>query len=379
LNTPLCSTLYPTDAEATADEAGMSNIIQKLQSPWHGGSALQVPSNLRGHYGFLTDYSAMDEATARDRIRWMATTYGIREFHFYDWFAGYSKPIDASGTWKDAWNTSNGTPARDIYLDTIKIYIDEIHRQNGRAWAYIQTVMADEPNLDSIPGIYRLVGGNGEWIHQGAVPCYFRNAALADHQCDVWVSTVHKLGFDGIHWDTLGANAGDYEAETAGTHEYLVRAKSNLARLNLLQILNFSGPNPSHTAPAWWDPNLVTSGVIAFPFFEVFKMEYEKLCYAAMADPALANASPFPIWGVLAFYPYYDRPHYPDGTPWFEVDVLLARWFFAPKNRLVYEAVGDGHRRLQNEYLPYNFTMSPTLEAWMTHEPPPAPPTLSWW
>jgi hypothetical protein len=239
--------------------------------------------------------------------------------------------------------------------------------------------MAEEDDLDLIPGIYKLFDANGIWVHQGEFPCYFRNAALADHQCGVWADTIHNLGFSGIHWDTLGTNAGNYDDEASGTYAYLNRALQNLAPLGLPQILNFSGTNPSETAPAWWDPTLVTNGVIAFPFFEVYTMAHEQLCYQAMTDPRLVNASPFPIWGVLAFYPYYNHPSGDlNGEPWSDSDVFLARWYYAPQNRLVYEGIGDGEQRLEREYLPDNVPLSTYERDVLLLDHALAPPRVSW-
>ncbi len=335
---------------------------------------LQSPQNLRGGYGFLTDFGEMDLPTARDRIDRMFNLYRIREFHFYDWFASYSSATLPGGLWQNAWSHQY-----NIYEYTIKAYIDEIHRLGGRAWAYVQSVGAEEYDLaNESSGIFKLLDSQGRWIKQTMdaprFPCYFRNAALADHQCEVWLPSLKQLGFDGVHWDTLGADAGDYEAEVAGTHEFLRQAKKHLSGFGLDQILNFSGPNPTSTGVAWWDPALVADGTIAFPYFEVYSMADEQRVYDAMSAPSLVTANPFPVWAAMAFYPRYNIP---DGFT--ESDTFLARWAYAPKNRVEYVGVGDGECRLHDQYMPINYPLTSYEKEVLILDPPFAvPPKMSW-
>jgi len=212
---------------------------------------------LRGGYGFLTDYRSYPEAQARGRVATLAQTFGIKEFQFYDWFATYSKPTKGS-SWLDPFKHE-----RQIYLETILTYIDEIHRHGGRAWAYVQAIGADEADLaDPSAGIYPLLDRDRNWyghpLEEPRFWTYFLNDAWADRMTGIWGLPVKNLGFDGIHWDTLGRKAGDYASEVNGTHAFLRRAKGSLAALGLSQTLNF-------VDLAWWDPDLVASGLVAFP------------------------------------------------------------------------------------------------------------------
>ena len=307
---------------------------------------------LRGGYGFLTDYGPYPEAQARGRVATLAQTFGIKEFQFYDWFATYSKPTNGP-PWPDPFKRE-----RQIYLETIQTYIDEIHRRGGRAWASVQAVGAEEADLaDPSAGIYPLLDRDGkQYRHSPEVPrfwAYFLNEAWAERMTGVWASAVKELGFDGIHWDTLGPKAGDYAAEVNGTHAFLRRAKRNLAALGLSQTLNF-------VDLAWWDPGLAANGLVAFPYAEVWSMTSEKSYYAAMNDPALAG-----IWGVMAFYPTVDKP---DG--WTDSEVMLARWAEALKHRLRYLILGDDERRLIGPYFPDATPLSPSEKAKMTTIPP---------
>ena len=188
---------------------------------------------LRGGYGFLTDYGSYPEVQARGRVTTLAQTFGIKEFQFYDWFATYSKPTNGS-SWPDAFKGE-----RQIYRETIRTYIDEIHRHGGRAWASVQAVGAEEGNLEGrIAGIFPLRDSDRK--HYGHPPeapkpifwAYFLNEAWADRMTGIWGPAVQELGFDGIHWNTLWPKAGDYDSEVNGTHAFLRRARGNLAALD---------------------------------------------------------------------------------------------------------------------------------------------------
>jgi hypothetical protein len=303
---------------------------------------------LRGGYGFLTDYGSYPADEARDRVKTLAQTFGIKEFQFYDWFATYSKPTNGS-SWRDPFKGE-----RQIYLETIKTYIDAIHSHGGRAWAYVQAVAADAKKgdlTDKSAGIHPLNDREGKRCSHPPPPgetepkflTYFLNTAWADQMIEFWGKDVKDLRFDGIHWDTLGPKAGDYGAEVSGTHEFLRRAKVRLADFELSQTLNF-------VDLAWWDPGLVADGVVEFPYAEVWSMASEKRYYAAMNDPALAGT-----WGVMAFYPTVDTPE-----GWTDSGVMLARWVEAPKHRLMYLILGDNEKRLIREYFPGAIPLNPS-------------------
>jgi hypothetical protein len=303
---------------------------------------------LRGGYGFLTDYGPYPEAQARGRVATLARTFGIKEFQFYDWFATYSKPTNGP-SWPDPFKRE-----RQIYRETIRTYIDEIHRRGGRAWASVQAVGADEADLaNPSAGIYPLLDRDGkQYRHSPELPrfwTYFLNEAWADRMTGVWGPAVKDLGFDGIHWDTLGKKAGDYGSEVNGTHAFLRRAKGNLVALGLSQTLNF-------VDLAWWDPDLVASGLVTFPYAEVWSMASEQSYYAAMNYPALAR-----MWGVMAFYPTVDKPE-----GWTDSEVMLARWAEAPKHRLMYLVLGDDEKCLVSPYFPDAKPLSPSEKAKIT-------------
>jgi hypothetical protein len=284
---------------------------------------------LRGEYGYLTDFRCQSDAEARARIRTMAREFGIREFQLYDWFADYSTPTRGA-RWTDPFFRR-----REICRATLSAYISEIHRQGGRAWAYVQAVGAEETSwANAARQIFPLMrGGRWHW-HAGRFPCYFLNGAWARHMAARWAPEIRQLGFDGIHWDTLGALASDRAAETAGTHAFLRTTQAELRRHGLLQTLNF-------VDLAWWDVGVVLD-TVEFPYAEVWSPGAEQAYYRAMFRPDLLQRR-----GAMAFYPSVAIP-----SGWTESRVLIARHQEAARHGLVYIAIGDGERRVVNEYWP---------------------------
>jgi hypothetical protein len=198
----------------------------------------------------------------------------------------------------------------------------------------VQSIAAESEDLrDAAAGIFPLLDASGQWFHMGSHPTYFANAAWASHQVGVWAPTVAQLGFDGIHWDTLGPIAGDYAAETAGFQAFLRAAAPLLANLGLAETMNFVNVS-------WWDDSLLD--VVAFPYAEVWSPAIEQSLYGAMASPAMQDR-----WGVMAFYPSESVP-----AGWSQSQVMLARWNVAPTHHARYLVAGDGARRLVDEYFP---------------------------
>ena len=297
-----------------------------------------------GEYGFISSAALgpQPEADARARVIAMARDYGIREFMFYDWFADYSTPVRGT-EWKDAFFRRH-----PISLATIRTSLDEVHRQGGRAWAYIQSVAAEEDNLESpTNGIKKLLTDRGNWYwhppgDHPRFPTYLPTAAWARFMVERWAPAVQELGFDGIHWDTLGHIAGDKDAETRGIHEFIETAHTLLERRGLHQTVNFVGMN-------WWDRDLVRR-CCEFPYVEVWSTQTERQYYAEMDSPDWRG-----VRGVMAMYPTTLKP--PDKT---ETEVLVARHEEARKHNLAYVVVGDGERRLITEYWPLTVPLNDT-------------------
>lgn len=317
----------------------------------NGGAASpnSVPNwqvGVLGEYGYLTSYGDISEEEARDVIREMVSKYGIKEFQFYDWFSSYGGPPSADQTqWTEPYFHEN-----KIYRSTILYYIDEIHQQGGRAWAYVQSIASTDKTLSlgDENGIYKVIDKDGNWYQRSDdwgfhFVAYFLNASWAQYMVRTWAPAVQAMGFDGIHWDTLGPIAGSYEAEANGTHAFLQEAQGLLAsQYNLLQTMNF-------VALSWWDDN-VARYLVTFPYVEVWAKEQQDRYYANMAKSLFAGDR-----GVMAYYPSVDDPQ---GLP--QGQLMMLRWVSAYNNNLVYLLIGDGNKRLVNEYFPGGVPLTPT-------------------
>ena len=294
------------------------------------------PHGLSGEYGFISSAALgpQPEAVIRARVVTMARDYGIREFMVYDWFADYSTPVRGT-EWKDAYFRRH-----PITLETLRITLDEIHKQGGRAWAYVQAVAAEEVDLESpTNGIAKLRTEKGEWYwhpkgDHPRFPTYFPNAAWARFMVERWAPAVKELGFDGIHWDTLGHIAGDKDQEAAGIHDFLVTAHDLLARRGLRQTMNFVDMNG-------WDRGIVLA-CCEFPYVEVWSHETERRYYQEMDKLGKRG-----VRGVFAMYPTTLQ-----SSDVSETAILTARRGEAIKHNLAYVLVGDGERRMRTEYWP---------------------------
>jgi hypothetical protein len=292
---------------------------------------------LRGEYGFLSSkvLGPHEQSEIRARVDTMARDYGIREFMFYDWCADYSHPV-AGERWTDPFFHRHPISRR-----TIEISIDEIHRKGGRAWAYVQAIAAEEQNLeDPKRDIWKLRDAKGEWywhppdVKKPRFPTYFANAAWTGLMVDRWARPAKQLGFDGIHWDTLGRIAGDGGAEAAGMHAFIATAHRLLEHEGLRQTMNM-------VDLAWWDRALVRHELE----FSYAKTWSQKVCAQYFGE--MDRAGMVGVRGVLAMYP---STALPAGTT--EAEAVCTRHAEAKKHRLTYLIVGDGACRMKNEYWP---------------------------
>jgi hypothetical protein len=317
----------------------------------------------------------------------------VRDFQFYDWFDNYSgkyqtftnKVPPGKAAARDWWRLTSWTDpwfsSRIVRRDTLMAAIQRVRRRGGRAWAYVQAAgseywnLAGQPDqdvscgdrldpdvgdnrpysVDTIGQLCKLSGEGGWYIKKGpnrSFPTYFLNAALATYQVDAWLTPLTDLGFNGVHWDTLGPEALDKGAEAYGVSAFLVQAGSLLAAHGLPQTMNQLDAN-------WWDESLFARGVLAFPYAEVWYPEAESLFYARA-----------PRGGVIANYPGSSRngcccvapgdcgactsqrqyAHCPYN--WTQEDILEARWQMAWNHNLRYLLVGNGLERLIGEYFP---------------------------
>ena len=150
----------------------------------------------------------------------------------------------------------------------------------------------------------------------------------------LWTGPIKALGFDGIHWDTLGRIAGNYEAEKSGIHAFLHTAHGLLQNQDLRQTMNM-------VDLAWWDPEIVKK-YLEFPYGEMWSNDALNHYYAEMDRPELSG-----IRGVFSMYPSVKVPE-----GWTSTDVICARHREGRRHHLAYLIVGDGARHMKNEYWP---------------------------
>ena len=231
--------------------------------------------------------------------------------------------------------------SRQICLQTIQWYIDELHVQGGRAWAYVQSIAAEENNLaNAAQGIYPLVNAQGAPAVLGpsgagvTYPLDFANAAWAQHQVGVLglgsrIARVRRdsLGHAGSH--RRGLRRGDRRIrrvpDDRGALTVQPRAPSNHELRERLVVGRFIARR--------WSP-FHTPRYGPWPSSSSFTL--------TMSAPAMQSR-----WGVMAFYPSVDMP-----AGWTQSQVMLARWNEAPQHNLHYLVIGDGSDRLVNEYFP---------------------------
>jgi hypothetical protein len=162
-----------------------------------------------------------------------------------------------------------------------------------------------------------------------------------------WVPPIKALGFDGIHWDTLGRIAGNYRQETKGVHAFIQTTRKRLQAQGLRQTLNM-------VDLAWWDRGVVRD-YLEFPYVEAWTPESAARYYAEMDKEDMAG-----LGGVFAMYPSVCVP-----SGWTETDVIHARRNEGRKHRLAYLVVGDGARRMKNQYWPETIALTETETAYL--------------
>ncbi len=283
-----------------------------------------IPLGLRGNYGFLTDFhcpfSPSNMQEMNGKIDTMMDVFGIKEFQFQTWFATYSSPTDGM-QWTDAYIHRD-----QICRDTLTRFINKIHSKGGRAWAYVLSVGSESTTLPYQKLIDKNTGQ--QYIHGGKIPTYELSSSWADYQVGIWAPAIKELGFDGIHWDTLGAVSNNYNNEKNGAIAFTQRTYSLLKNdYGLSQTMNFVDLN-------YWDRNTVNN-YLEFPYVEIWSSYYAYNYYDEMSYNMNGK------WGVMAMYPGVDVP-----VGWTESQTMIARWNYAPNRHIVYLLVGNGDQRM---------------------------------
>lgn len=165
--------------------------------------------------------------------------------------------------------------------------------------------------------------------------CYKPTAAWGRYQARLYGAAASALGFDGVHWDTLGhqpCGAVDAEAYITadGFGTFLKAAKAELASLTpspLLQTLNWVG--------AWGYRKEAHRPLVTFPYAECWEDDCQR--------HFLGNGSGLGeggYGGVLAYYPCTNATF------------LVGEWAYAASKGSSYLVLSDGARHLTNEYFP---------------------------
>lgn len=282
---------------------------------------------LQGNYGFLTFFTCgYRDEEINSLINPMIDGYGIKEFQFQTWFKSYSEPTNIyHDSWLEAYSH------RDLICeDSIKRLIQQIHKRGGRAWAYVQAMGSEYNNLPYT----KILDNNGnQYMHGGRFYVYALNSAWADYQVNIWANEIKNLGFDGIHWDTLGPLNGQRASDV---YAFFIRAHDLLEQKGLAQTFNF-------VDMSWWDRDKIKS-YLEFPYAEVWTTPTAYNYYSEM-DNNMGGK-----WGVFAMYPGVEMP-----SGWTESQTMLARWKEAPKHHLVYLVVGNGNVRMKGRGLDWSW------------------------
>lgn len=313
------------------DGAGLNSSQNETLMP-RTTTATTTPAGMLGEYGSVTAFDVTEEE-ARLRVRRMMEVFEIREFQFYDTMQGYSHP---PAPHLPEWRTAcmNKLVRRRI----IRVYVDEIRRLGGRSWLYVQSMASDEGDAAWTAG-FEVIGKHfcyNRPVMDRIVP----NGGWAKHIAPQWARFAAGLGFDGIHWDTLGAD-GDLPS-------FLLTAQPILRAEGLLQTCNF-------VDGAGWHDWLLSTSVVQFPYWEIWNVPLVR-------DTFFARLKRWKT-GVFACYPgigpvHTGEPQNNEEKGVFPLDIMVKRWQRARRHGASYLVISDGVRHIQTAYLPYTIGIS---------------------
>lgn len=293
-----------------------------------GAAVAKEEEHILGEYGFLSQFDGITEDEARQRVRRLASLFGVREFEFYNAFKGYSSPpADHEEKWRCA---CFGTP---VSRSVLRAYTDEIEKLGGRSWLTV-VGMATDPG-DTEAQRFTYVIGNQVVEGKGLLDAVEPTSELARNIAPHWARFAKGLGFSGIHWATVnGYASGGGAQKESDVKEFLRESSVALKQHGLEQTWNFLNG-------FGWDKPLVRDGVVAFTIWEPFDH---------MTDPFQAlNA------GVVKSFPVQEDEDFQGA-----LDHLSEAWARARCFGMHILAVGDGSRLLRNDYYPSALNMTDT-------------------
>jgi len=308
---------------------------QLSATPGYAGDARDDPMGpLRGEYGFLHRFGGISEEQARDKVRLMQANFGIMEFQFYNAFSGYSHPPAQNET---RWYTGFGHNAVD--RDILEAYIDEIKFWGGRAWVTVQAMGTDVGDKESQKDfkVWGSYDADGEPLVDVVAP----TAEWARHWAPRWVDWAKRIGFSGIHWNTLG-NFEGLLGENSDIAGFLRETKRMVDRAGLGQTFNF-------VDGYGFDESLAPDRdkVVAFVYWPAWSRP-------AMEDEFNQRAPP---GSVFLCFPGKDEHH--EDEWWQEeakgrqpFDLMIERWQRARCHGNAFLGVGDGTSYITTDYYP---------------------------
>jgi len=302
---------------------------------------------LSGEYGFLTVFDKISELEARRRVQHMVSLFNIREFQFYDAVRGYSQP--PAKHLKSWHNKAFNNP---VQRNIIEAYTDEIRKQGGRSWLYLQAAATDPGDQVMQQGF--ALAGQHVVDNRPLLDAIAPNAQWALKIAPQWSDFAADLGFSGIHWDTLGKFSAVMQTQT-DMPGFLRTTKAAVVARGLEQTANF-------VDGFGWDPSLIDDSqvggrTISFPYWETWTLPSQEDFFYDQVAPASGGG------GVFVCYPGKTQQHVGEWQNQAAVgiwpfDLMIMRWQKARKTGNAYLAVGDGIRHIETQYFPANAPIS---------------------
>lgn len=306
-------------------------------------------------YGFLSGYGNYSEASMKSVLDKL-TRYHINGIQYYDWLYKHHWPL--GGTASNPMPVWTEIANKEVYLNTLKYYIDEGHKRNINSMFYNLAFGALEDAMSD--------GVNREWylfkdnqhteIDQHTLPKpYFRsNILLTNAGNENWQQYIigkntdvyATLNFDGYHVDALGERGtlydynGNVVNQQATYQSFLEAMKAAHPQKKL--VMNAVNQNGQL--------NHILKSPVEFPYTEVWgpNETYESLRKIIADNFETSNGKST----ILAAYMNYDKS---SSKGYFNTHaVLLAD--------AVIFAFGGAHlelgeHMLSNEYFPNNNLM----------------------
>jgi dextranase len=327
--------------ELYSDDVLMATAAVDVSSDW-----TRFP-----RYGFLSDYSNLDEKVMEDRIQFLKN-YHINAIQFYDWHNKHHKPLPVITTqpaseWVDIIN-------KKVYFKIVKKYI-ELTKLNNIASMFYNLIYGawDNANQDGVKEEWYLFKNSQQATkdyHPLSSP-FLSNIYLLNPANEQWQnyiiqqnSDVYRyLDFDGFHMDQLGDRGNLYNA--SGTMVDLTKTFKPF--INSVKVSNPNKHNVLNAVGQYGQSEIAKSEV-SFLYTEVWPPmnQYDDLITILNSNNAFSQGTKN---SVLACYMNYAKSSSPNIFN--TASVLLT-------NAVIFSFGGAhlelGEHMLGNEYFPNN-------------------------